>query len=64
MQENDRCGKLIYFKIFGENRADFCFVLQIIKVFKITRYICMNFPNVECKFKLKFESSQNFELQL
>jgi hypothetical protein len=59
----------LYQIILGElydnyhSRADFSFELQIIKVFEITRWICMNFSMLGPKLKLKFKFSQNFELQ-
>jgi hypothetical protein len=43
-------------------RADFSFELRISKVFKLTRYMCMNFSSFGPKLKQKFELSQNFEL--
>jgi hypothetical protein len=43
-------------------RADFSFKLWIIKVFKITSYIRMNFSSLGTKFKQKFKLSYNFEL--
>jgi hypothetical protein len=42
-------------------RADFSFELRTIKVFQITRYLCMNFSSLGHKFKGNFEL-QGFEL--
>jgi hypothetical protein len=49
-----------HFELFGENYENYHYrtdVSMIINVFKIIRYICMNFNSLGHKFKLKFEIS-------
>jgi hypothetical protein len=71
MRENDTWEKVIYFELFGENcmkiiitgQIFFQIMHRIIKVFKITPKICMNFSFLGRKFKQYFELLGNFELQ-
>jgi hypothetical protein len=47
MQENDSCGNVIYFELFGEN----CMEIKTtgIKVFEISGYVCMRFSSLGLK---------------
>jgi hypothetical protein len=49
--------RITWGELYGNShyRADFSFELRINKVFKTTRYICMNFSSLGHKFKLKFK---------
>jgi hypothetical protein len=49
MQENDSCGNVIYFELFGEN----CMEIKTtgIKVFEISGYVYMRLSSLGLKLK-------------